>query len=104
MIRYLQLAHRNPISVTLIGLLMGWSSLFAQDFSLDQQVTAVRETMIRNKVALAEYIWQEQVTVAVKDKVWQQQRSQAQFGPDGNVQRMSLGLPEESASAEKANR
>jgi hypothetical protein len=104
MIRYLQLAHRNPISVTLIGLLMGWSSLFAQDFFLDQQVTAVRETMIRNKLALAEYIWQEQVTVAVKDKVWQQQRSQAQFGPDGNVQRMSLGLPEESASAEKANR
>ena len=104
MIRYLQLTHNNPIRVTLVYVLMGWSSLFAQDLSLNQQVTAVRETMIRNKVALAEYIWQEQETVAVKDKVWRQQRSQVQFGPDGNVQRMSLGLPEESASAEKANR
>ena len=83
---------------------MGCSSLFAQDSFLEQQVTAVREAMIRNKVALAEYVWQEQETVAVKEKVWRQQRSQVQFGPDGNVQRMSLGLPEESASAEKANR
>lgn len=104
MMRYLQLARRSPIRGILVGVLMGWCSLFAQDSSLEQQVTTVRETMIKNKVALAEYIWQEQDTVAVKDKVWQQQRCQVQFGPDGNVQRMSLGLPEESASAEKANR
>lgn len=91
------------VTVALIGL-MGWCRLLAQVSFLEQQVTGVGEMMTRNRAALGEYIWKEQETVAVKDKVWRQQQFQVQLGPDGNMQRMSLGLPEESASAEKANR
>lgn len=60
--------------------------------------------MANNKAALSGYTWKEAETIAVKDKVWREQRFQVQFSQDGGLQRISLGLPEESASAEKANR
>lgn len=85
-------------------MLIGWSGLLAQDSLLHEQVTAVREAMAANKAALSDYTWKEEQTIAVKDKVWREQRFQVQFSPDGGLQRMPLGLPEESASAEKANR
>jgi hypothetical protein len=85
-------------------MLIGWPSLLAQDSLLNEQVTAVREAMANNKAALSEYTWKEEETIAIKDKVWREQRFQVQLSPDGGLQRISLGLPEESASAEKANR
>lgn len=90
--------------MTILALLTGLCSVFAQDSSLKEQVTAVRDAMAENKAALSGYTWEEEETLAIKDKVWREQRYKVQLSPDGALQRMSLGLPEESASAEKANR
>src|SRR5215813_4748793 len=79
-------------------------SLPAQDTSIKQQVTAIREAMAKNKSALLEYTWQEQETISIKDQVRGQRLFQVEFGRDGKLLRTPLGLPDENFSSSKENR
>jgi hypothetical protein len=98
------ISHRKTtraLWLTAAGLtcvLMGWLALPAQGPSLEQQIAGIAATAAQNQKALAEYNWQEQETVTIKDKVQSQRLFEAQLGPDGRIKRMALGLAEENLS------
>ncbi len=69
----------------------------AQNPELQQKVAEVKEAMAANKQALAQYTWQEQVTVSLKGDVKKQEHFQVRLGPDGKPQKQSLDAPQEAA-------
>jgi hypothetical protein len=70
----------------------------AQNPELQQKVAEVKEAMAANKQALAQYTWQEQVTVSLKGDVKKQEHFQVRLGPDGKPQKQSLDAPQEAAA------
>ena len=63
--------------------------LYAQE-GLQQQVGQLKESMAKNKQALAQYTWVETVTISLKGEEKKQQHYQVQMGPDGKPQKTSL--------------
>jgi 23S rRNA pseudoU1915 N3-methylase RlmH len=79
-------------------LLAGVLAASAQNPELQQKVAEVKEAMAANKQALAQYTWQEQVTVSLKGDVKKQEHFQVRLGPDGKPQKQSLDAPQEAAA------
>ena len=65
-------------------------ALYAQEGGLQQQVAQLKESMAKNKQALAQYTWVETVTISLKGQEKKQQHFQVQNGPDGKPQKTSL--------------
>jgi hypothetical protein len=65
-------------------------ALYAQEGGLQQQVGQLKESMAKNKQALAQYTWVETVTISLKGEEKKQQHYQVQMGPDGKPQKTSL--------------
>jgi hypothetical protein len=70
----------------------------AQGPELQQRVAEVKESMARNKQSLAQYTWNEQVTISLKGEVKKQEHFQVRFGPDGKPQKTSLDPPPDTSS------
>ena len=105
MIRDQQPAHSAWVrALVMLGELMACLGLSAQDFSLEKQVAGMQKAVARSNTAIAEYTWQQQVTVTEKNNVRARQMFQVEVGPDGRIQRMPLDLSEESSSSARTNR
>jgi len=81
---------------TLVVLLAGAGFLSlanAQNAELQQQVSDVKESMAKNKQALASYTWNEQVTISLKGEEKKQEHFQVRLGPDLKPQKTSLDPP-----------
>jgi hypothetical protein len=74
------------------------SVVSAQNPELQQKIAEVKEAMAANKQALAQYTWQEQVTVSLKGDVKKQELFQVRLGPDGKPQKQSLDAPQAPAA------
>jgi hypothetical protein len=73
-----------------------WSR--AQNPELQERVAEVKEAAARNKQALAQYTWVEQVNISLKGELKKQERFQVRLGPDGKPQKTSLDPPPEEPS------
>ncbi len=82
----------------LVCALAVWLALPEQNPSLEQQIAGIRAVESENHKALAEYTWQEQETILIKGKVENQRLFEVQLGPDGQLRRTPLDLPEENLS------
>jgi hypothetical protein len=66
--------------------------VFAQG-ELQQKVAEVKEASAANKQALAQYTWDQQVTISLKGEQKKQEHFQVRMGPDGKPQKQSLDPP-----------
>jgi len=66
----------------------------AQNPELQQKVAEIKEASAQNKQALAQYTWQEQVTISLKGEQKKQEHFQVRLGPDGKPQKTSLDPPQ----------
>jgi len=71
----------------------------AQDPELQQKVAEIKEAAAKNKQALAEYTWVEQVTISFKGEQKKQEHFQVRLGPDGKPQKTSLDPPSSADSS-----
>jgi hypothetical protein len=67
--------------------------LWAQSQEMGERVAEVKEAAARNKQALAQYTWVEQVTISLKGEQKKQEHFQVRLGPDGKPQKQSLDPP-----------
>jgi hypothetical protein len=101
-------APRN-LSRTLLALLallanaLFTPSATAQSPQLQQRVAEIKESTARNKQALAQYTWLEQVTISLKGEEKKQEHFQVRLGPDLKPQKTSLDPPA-GASAPQGGR
>ena len=86
------------ITSCLVCAMAVWLALPEQSPSLEQQIAGIRAVESENHKALAEYTWQEQETILIKGKVEHQRLFEVQLGPDGQLRRTALDLPEENFS------
>lgn len=70
----------------------------AQSPELQQRVTEIEQSAAKNKQALAQYTWVEQVTISLKGEQKKQEQFQVRLGPDGNQQKTSLDPPASTSS------
>lgn len=68
----------------------------AQDQQMQERIAEVKEAMARNKQALAQYTWVEQVNIILKGEQKKQEHFQVRLGPDGKPQKTSLDPPSDS--------
>jgi hypothetical protein len=69
----------------------------AQSQELQQRVAEIKEASAKNKQALAQYTWVEQVTISLKGEQKKQEHFQVRLGTDGKPQKTSLDPPAEAA-------
>jgi hypothetical protein len=89
--------------VVLAGLVFS-RPVSAQNPELQQRVSEVEQAAAKNKQALAQYTWVEQVTISLKGEEKKQERFQVRFGPDGQQQKTSLDQPAASSSDQGGRR
>jgi hypothetical protein len=65
----------------------------AQSQEMKERVAEVKEAAARNKQALAQYTWVQQVTISLKGEQKKQEHFQVRLGPDGKPQKQSLDPP-----------
>jgi len=65
----------------------------AQNAELQQRVAEIKQSAAKNKQALAQYTWIEQVTISLKGEQKKVEHFQARLGPDGKTQKTSLDAP-----------
>jgi hypothetical protein len=65
----------------------------AQNPELQQRVAEIKQSAAKNKQALAQYTWVEQVTISLKGQEKKVEHFQARLGPDGKTQKTSLDAP-----------
>jgi hypothetical protein len=68
-------------------------NLRAQGQELQQRVEEMKQASVKNKQALAQYTWNEQVTISLKGEQKKQEHFQVRLGPDGKPQKTSLDPP-----------
>lgn len=83
---------------------LGCLHFSAQDTSLEQKVVAIAERQASNKAELADYTWQQQEIIKVKDQLEDKRLFQVELGVDGRAEKTPLDLPEENSSSQKAER
>ena len=66
----------------------------AQNQELQERVAEMKQSAAQNKQALAQYTWQEQVTISLKGEEKKQEHFQVRLGPDGKPQKTSLDAPQ----------
>jgi hypothetical protein len=72
----------------------------AQNPQLQEKVAEIKEASQKNKQALGQYTWQEQVTISLKGEEKKQEHFQVRLGPDGKPEKTSVD-PASDAAAEK---
>jgi hypothetical protein len=96
-------ATRRVVNTVPFGLLvLSATTLFtgradAQNPELQQRVAEVKEAAAKNKQAIAQYTWVEQVTISLKGEQKKQEHFQVRMGPDGKPQKTSLDPPADAA-------
>ena len=70
----------------------------AQNPELQQRVAEIKQAAAKNKQALAQYTWVEQVTISLKGEQKKQEHFQVRLGPDGKPQKTSLDPPADTSS------
>jgi len=65
----------------------------AQNQQMQERIAEVKEAAARNKQALAQYSWVEQVSIILKGEQKKQEHFQVRLGPDGKPQKQSLDPP-----------
>ena len=75
------------VSTTLPGFIA------AQSQEMKERVAEVKEAAARNKQALAQYTWVQQVTISLKGEQKKQEHFQVRLGPDGKPQKQSIDPP-----------
>lgn len=65
----------------------------AQNQQMQERIAEVKEASGRNKQALAQYTWVEQVNIILKGEQKKQEHFQVRLGPDGKPQKQSLDPP-----------
>ncbi len=85
-------------SVLLILFLLLCGGMFAlhvkaQNPEMQQKIAELKESMAKSKQQLAQYTWNEQVTISLKGEVKKVQHYQVRLGPDGKPQKTSLDQP-----------
>jgi hypothetical protein len=65
----------------------------AQGQELQERVAEMKQASVKNKQALAQYTWTEQVTISLKGEEKKQEHFQVRMGPDGKPQNTSLDPP-----------
>lgn len=89
--RSLQIGRLSVYLLFLIGGGAACTSFSAaQNPEMQQKVAEAKEAMARNKQALAQYTWVEQVTISLKGEQKKQEHFQVRLGPDGKPQKTSL--------------
>jgi hypothetical protein len=86
-------------TLTLAAFVLGLTNIpiaRAQSPELQQRVAELKESMAKNKQAIAQYTWQEQLTISLKGEQKKQQHFQVRMGPDGKPQKTSLDPPADS--------
>jgi hypothetical protein len=84
------------LSVSLISARPGT----AQNPELQQRVAEIEQMAAKNKQALAQYTWVEQVTISLNGEQKKQEQFQVRLGPDGNPQKTSLDPPAGTSSSD----
>lgn len=94
------LPRRNRVALFLFGfvLTLGALPLRAQG-DLQGQVAELKESMARNKQALAQYSWQETVKIILKGEEKKTEHFEVRQGPDGKPVKTSLDPPEAPQAA-----
>jgi hypothetical protein len=82
--------RKSLFSLLFVASFASVCALYAQEGGLQQQVAQLKESMAKNKQALAQYTWVETVTISLKGQEKKQQHFQVQNGPDGKPQKTSL--------------
>ncbi|HXY49022.1 MAG TPA: hypothetical protein VEI01_06190 [Terriglobales bacterium] len=97
---------RNRITRVCSLLITGYFTALAaaQNPELQQKVAEIKEASARNKQALAQYSWQEQVTISLKGEQKKQEHFQVRLGPDGKPQKTSLDPPPAAAPQQGGHR
>src|SRR5579864_1662286 len=85
----IEMSRKSLFSFLFVAVLASVCALYAQE-GLQQQVGQLKESMAKNKQALAQYTWVETVTISLKGEEKKQQHYQVQMGPDGKPQKTSL--------------
>jgi hypothetical protein len=101
MIRDQQSIRAWTVARLLLCFYIGCIGSSAQDISPGQIIAAFADEQARNKAALAQYIWQQQEIVSIKDRLESQRLFQVEIGRDGRTEKMPLDLPEETSSSLK---
>jgi hypothetical protein len=91
--------NKTLLFVLLVGL-MPTRPVGAQSPELQQRVAEIEQTTAKNKQALAQYTWVEQVTISLKGEQKKQEQFQVRLGPDGNPQKTSLDSPANTSSSD----
>jgi hypothetical protein len=97
----------NSYLLALLVVLAGAASNLpanAQNPELQQQVSDVKQSMAKNKQALASYTWNEQVTISLKGEEKKQEHFQVRLGPDLKPEKTSLDAPAEPPSGGRLKR
>src|SRR5208337_4793134 len=91
-------AFKNALLLPLLilsGLLI--LPIQAQNPELQQRVAEMKQASVKNKQALAQYTWVEQVTISLKGEQKKVEHFQVRLGPDGKPQKTSLDPPDQAA-------
>lgn len=56
-----------------------------------QKMAAIKESLAKNQAALKQYAWTETTQISMKGEVKKQEQKQCQYGPDGKVQKTTIG-------------
>jgi hypothetical protein len=67
----------------------------AQNQELQERVAEMKEAVAKNKQAMTQYTWVEQINISVKGEQKKQEHFQVRLGPDGKPQKTSLDPPAE---------
>jgi hypothetical protein len=89
----------------LSGIVVGVSCLLAfcpmpahgQQSDMQQKMADLKGSMAKNKQALAQYTWKEQVIISLKGEQKKTQNFQVRMGSDGKPQKTSLDQPQQQA-------
>jgi hypothetical protein len=65
----------------------------AQNQELQERVAELKQSMAKNKMALAQYTWTEQLNISLKGELKKQEHFQVRLGPDGKPLKTSLDPP-----------
>jgi hypothetical protein len=80
--------------VFLLGLLA--ISLHGQNADMQQKMADLKSSMAKNKQALAQYTWNEEVIISLKGQQKKTEHFQVRMGSDGKPQKTSLDQPQQA--------
>src|SRR5579862_6969909 len=75
-----------------------------QNQELQERVAEIKEAVAKNKQAMAQYTWVEQVSISLKGEQKKQEHFQVRLGPDGKPQKTSLDPPPADSSSDQGGR